>query len=731
MHATKWPRHGFGTVDFAGAACEFIAILLLHLDPLKSRCNRRFPLTPMPASRLLYGVTIFLGAFLLFMVEPMAAKQLLPALGGSSAVWLTCLVFFQVTLLLGYLYAHWLTRAAFDGLQRRTYLALLAAAAALLAAQTMHPADLGQGADHPVATIFLALTLTIGLPFLLLASTSPLLQVLLVRSEGGKIPYRLFALSNAGSLLALVAYPTLVEPNLTLKLQRALWCGGFVLYAVLCAMLAGKVRSADHTAHAETQTEATSASVAKKWLWFLLPMAAAMQLSSVTGHLTVNIAAIPLLWMLPLAVYLLSFIVAFEFPTLYRRGLVVRLLVVMLASLGYAISKTDVSLPIGVAILFFLVEAFIACLFCHAESYALRPQRADETTLFYLLIAAGGAAGTFFIGILSPLLFSANYDLAITFFVTAVLAVAVTWNDGWPQRLLWSTCSVLLLIFAIMLHIAYAREAILEVRNFYGTLRVKQSMPPPQGFTVRMLLNGAIQHGTQIFAPGLSRTPTTYYAEDSGIGLALRFCCGAGGSDGARPRNIGVVGLGTGTLAAYGKSGDRIRFYEINPQVRPIAENLFTYLRDSGAHITYADGDARASLTREAPQSFDVLAIDAFSGDAIPLHLLTTEALVLYKKHLAPNGILAFHVSNQYLDLAPEIALLATSAEMKAELVESVPDAKRGAFHSTWVLLTASPTFFAQPEIAAATQPMPTQRGLRLWTDDYSSLLPILRLGHH
>jgi hypothetical protein len=685
----------------------------------------------MPASRLLYGVTVFLGAFLLFLVEPMAAKQLLPALGGSSAVWLTCLVFFQVTLLLGYLYAHWLTRAAFDGWQRRIYLALLAIAVVLLAAQTLRHADLGQAADHPVASIFLALALTIGLPFLLLASTSPLLQVLLVRSEGGKIPYRLFALSNAGSLLALVAYPTLVEPNLTLKLQRALWCGGFGLYAVLCSMLAGNERSADHTGLAEAQTEAAPATAAKKWLWFLLPMAAAMQLSSVTGHLTVNIAAIPLLWMLPLAVYLLSFIVVFEFPTLYRRGLVVRLLVVMLASLGYAISKTDVSLPIGVAILFFLVEAFIACLFCHAESYALRPQRADETTLFYLLIAAGGAAGTFFIGILSPLIFSANYDLAITFFVTAALAVAVTWNDGWPQRLLWSTCSVLLLIFAIMLHIAYAREAILEVRNFYGTLRVKQSMPPPQGFTVRMLLNGAIQHGTQIFAPGLSRTPTTYYAEDSGIGLALRFCCGAGGSDGARPRNIGVVGLGTGTLAAYGKSGDRIRFYEINPQVRPIAENLFTYLRDSGAHITYADGDARASLTREAPQSFDVLAIDAFSGDAIPLHLLTTEALVLYRKHLAPNGILAFHVSNQYLDLVPEIALLATSAEMKAELVESAPDAKRGAFHSTWVLLTASPTFFAQPEIVAATQPMPTQRGLRLWTDDYSSLLPILQLGHH
>ena len=253
-------------------------------------------------------------------------------------------------------------------------------------------------------------------------------------------------------------------------------------------------------------------------------MAAAMQLSAVTAHLTVNIAAIPLLWMLPLAVYLLTFILAFEFPAFYRRGIVVRLLVVMLASLGYAISKTDVSLPIGVAILFFLVECFVAGLFCHAETYALRPQRSSETTLFYLLIAGGGAAGTFFIGIASPLIFSANYDLAISFLVVAALAIAVTWRDGWPQRLLWSTATVLLLVFAIMLHSAYARDAILEVRNFYGTLRVKQTITA-QADPERMLLNGTIQHGTQIFAPNLSRFPTTYYATDSGIGLALRFCC--------------------------------------------------------------------------------------------------------------------------------------------------------------------------------------------------------------
>jgi hypothetical protein len=678
----------------------------------------------MPAPRLFYGFTIFLGAFLLFLVEPMAAKQLLPALGGSSAVWLTALVFFQTTLLLGYLYAHWLTRTPAQSWRNQIYLASLAIAIVLIATQRLLPAKPSYSSDHPVTTIFIALTLTIGLPFLLLSSTSPLLQIWFLRANGGTIPYRLFALSNAGSLLALIAYPFIVEPNLTLKLQRTLWSFGFVLYAALCVVLARQARTTQQPDVSDTEPATPPTAALTKWLWFLLPMAAAMQLSAVTQHLTVNIAAIPLLWMLPLAAYLLTFILAFEFPSLYRRGIVVRLLVVMLAALGYAISKTDVSLPIGIAIIFFLAEAFLACLFCHAEACALRPHRSAETTLFYLLIAAGGAAGTFFIGILSPLIFSANYDLAISFFVTAALAVAVTWNDGWPQRLLWSTASALLLFFAIMLHTAYGHDAILEVRNFYGTLRVKQ-LPTNHGDIERMLLNGTIQHGTQLFAPGLTRTPTTYYADDSGIGLALRNCCDD------RPRNIGVIGLGTGTLATYGTAKDHIRFYEINPLVRPIAQNLFTYLRDSPAQITFADGDARTSLTRESPQNFDVLAVDAFSGDAIPLHLLTTEAITLYKKHLAPNGILAFHVSNQYLNLPPEIAQLATAANMQSKLIESQPDESLGAFRSTWVLLTTNQTFFSRPEIANAATATPTDARLRPWTDDYSTILPILQLAHH
>jgi hypothetical protein len=678
----------------------------------------------MSSSRLLYGSTVFLGAFLLFLVEPMAAKQLLPVLGGSSAVWLTCLVFFQVTLLLGYLYAHWITRCQASSWRQHVYLVTLGAAVVLLAAQRILPATLSPSSDHPVATIFSTLAYTIGLPFLLLGATSPLLQLWSLRTHGGGIPYRLFALSNAGSLLALVAYPFVVEPNITLRIQRTLWSIGFLVYAILCTIVARQARAATQTFEPQEEPITPRTPASARWLWFLLPMAAAMQLSAVTGHLTVNIAAIPLLWMLPLAVYLLTFILAFEFPNHYRRGVIVRLLVLMLASLGYAISKTDVSLPIGVAILFFLAECFLAGLFCHAETYALRPQRGSETTLFYLLIAAGGAAGTFFIGIASPLIFSANYDLAISFFVTAALAIAVTWQDGWPQRLLWSTATALLFFFAVMLRTAYARDAMVEVRNFYGSLRVKQTTTD-QADPERMLLNGTIQHGTQIFAPNLSHVPTTYYATDSGIGITLRFCC-----DG-RNRNIGVIGLGAGTLAAYGRSGDHIRFYEINPLVLPLAQNLFTYLRDSHAQITIADGDARTSLVREASQQFDVLAVDAFSGDAIPLHLLTNEAIALYKKHLAPDGILAFHVSNQYLNLAPEIAQLAIAANMQSRLIESPGYEPTGSYRSTWVLLSNSPTFFNQPGISAAAEKTPTTPRLRPWTDDYSSLLPILQLTKH
>lgn len=673
----------------------------------------------MARVRLLFGGVIFLAAFLLFLVEPMAAKQLLPALGGSAAVWITCLVFFQTALLLGYLYAHWLSTRA----QWLTHLVLLIAGVGSSAVWAVRSFDPAHGAEHPILTIFLALSVSIGVPFLMLSGTSPLLQVWWTRLTGGAVPYRFYALSNVASLLALCAYPSLIEPKLTLHAQRMVWCFGFALFAILAGVVAQTMRlaPAKNPIVPMDGSDLPRASRAHKWMWVLLPMAAAMQLSAVTSYLTANVAAIPLLWILPLAVYLLTLIVAFQFPRFLPRSILSRFLIVMLAALGYMLSNVDVSLPMRVSIIFFLVEVLVSCLFCHTEAYALRPPRPSEATLFYLLFAAGGALGAFLIGIVSPLVFTFNYDLPLTFLVTALLALAATWRSGWSQRLLWTAGSAAMLALVIMVRMAYQHDTTVAVRNFYASLRVKQDYGFP-GATLRTLLNGSIQHGTQIFGTDVQRhTPTTYYAEDSGVGLALRFCCGD------RPRKIGVVGLGAGTIAAYGRSGDRIRYYEINPQVAPIAKHVFTYLRESGAEVQIVDGDARTSLARETPQAFDILVVDAFSGDAIPLHLLTTQALGLYRRHLAPGGVLAFHISNQHVDLGPPIAQLARAAGMQARRVSSLSNDGRGEFGATWMLVSDHSEFFSNPEIAAHSTVPLVPASTPVWTDDYSSLLPYLR----
>jgi hypothetical protein len=678
----------------------------------------------MTHSRMLFGCAIFLASFLLFLAEPMAAKQLLPIFGGSAAVWITCLVFFQTALLCAYLYAHWLAQPRSTESSRwNLHLVLLLIAAASATIWTLRKIGHGSGLNHPFLAIFAALGASIGVPFLVLGASSPLFQVWLSQLENGSVPYRFFALSNLASLLALGLYPTLIEPHFALRTQRLIWCSGFLVFAVLSGMLTWKTRASTQTSKTEEVQDETAippAPLMHKLLWLLLPMAASMQLSAVTSHLTENIAAIPLLWILPLAVYLITLILAFQFPKLLPRSILTRLLVVMLAGLGYMLTKPDGSLPLRISILFFLLELFLAGLFLHSEAYALRPARRSETTLFYLLFAAGGALGSFLIGIASPLLFSFNYDLALSFCATALFALAVLWPTGWGQRLLWSSASVLMLVLVFMLQNAYRRNTPVAVRNFYGGLRVKQTIAYPAAVT-RTLSNGTIQHGTQIFTDELRKTPTTYYAEDSGIGLSLRWCCQN------KPRNIGVVGLGAGTLAAYGQPGDKITFYEINPAVEPIARNLFTYIRESGAQISIVNGDARSSLTQQTPQRFDVLVIDAFSGDAIPLHLLTTEALDLYRRHLAPNAILAFHISNQHIDLEPEVALLAQAAGMKAMRVSTPANDNLGEFSATWMLLTNSPAFFNEPEVFNHASKPTLDPKARVWTDDYSSLLPILR----
>jgi SAM-dependent methyltransferase len=688
---------------------------------------------PLPA---LAATVTFLSAFLLFLVEPIAARQLLPLFGGSAAVWITCLVFFQCALLAGYLYAHLLATRLAPPAQAATHVVALAAAALGLAIPgkpDFGRPDFEAIASHPILSLLWLLAATIGVPFLVLAATSPLLQAWRTGGDGAsRPPWWLYALSNGGSLLALLLYPTLVETNLPLPAQATLWRAGFCLFAVLCGGLAlhrrravapdeGRVPAAPLDAKTAAKPPATTAA-----LWILLPACASMMLCAVTGHLGENVAAIPLLWILPLAVYLLSFVVAFASARAWPRFLSVRMLALTLATLAYLLDTSRSSLPLAISLPVYTAALFFACLYCHAEVYRLRPSGA-ALTRFYLLLSLGAALGAVWVGVVAPNLFHANHDLAIAATLLAATALAASWRSGWAVRLLWAAAAVALVYVGFAQAKVLGEDTLVQLRGFYGSLRVTETHLPPEAETTRTLYHGRIQHGTQLFGNGLRTQPSSYYARASGVGLALDLCClGANGEPG--PRRIGVVGLGTGTIAAYGRSGDEITFYEIDPLVERLARALFTYLRDSKATVRVMTGDARLSIVTDATAPpYDVLVLDAFSGDAIPLHLLTAQAIALYRRHLRPNGVLVIHISSQYVDLAPELALQARHAGLRAALVHSDPDEARGLFAADWVLMTADPELLSRPEIANAAQPLRELPGLRLWTDDYSSLLPLLK----
>lgn len=682
-----------------------------------------------PPVKTAYALAITLSAVLLFSVEPIATRALLPVLGGSAAVWITALAFFQLTLFLGYAYSHGLSTA---GVRARPvialHLALLALATLLLWLPGQFSASVWAG-RYPQWTAFAQLARLVGLPFFVLSSTAPLLQVWYARRERTAVPYRLFALSNFASLATLLAYPLLIEPHLGLRRQIAVWRAGFVLYAVLLAWLTLRMRSAQPALLSPPPAPRATHLVRPWALWLALPAVASLQLAAVTEHLTQNVAAMPLLWMLPLAAYLLSFVVAFEFPRLYNRSFTMRLLAVLLLALGYFLAQAGATVPLSLSVPLFTAELFLACWFCHAELFQLRPSHAADSSMYYVSIAGGGALGTLAVAILSPLLTDANFDLPFAFLLTAALALWISWREGWPYRLLWGIGALLGVVLLAVLHAASLHDSLFRSRNFYGSLRVSQSQYPPQAFLSRSLYNGTIQHGMQWFSTDFLHTPLTYYAPDSGVGLALTHCCAGG-----QPRHIGVIGLGAGTLAAYGRPGDTLRFYEINPAVIDVAGTLFTYTRGTSATLSVVPGDARLSLAAEhGGPLYDVLVIDAFSGDSIPVHLLTREALALYRRHLTPGGILAFHISNQYLDLAPVLARLAQPRMMDSDPglhaleIDSAPDAARGEALASWVLLTADPGILQQPALANAGHAIHVQTNVRSWTDDNYSLLPILR----
>jgi spermidine synthase len=697
----------------------------------------------MPLVTILYSTAIFLGAFLLFLVEPIAAKRLLPLLGGSSAVWVTCLVFFQSALLLGYLGAHWLATRFRSGAQALIYCGLLLAGLGQ-AVFSLH-SELRASTLHPAVSVFALLATLIGFPFVVLSSTNPLLQSWYVREMAtaeGKypLPYRLFALSNFGSLLALVLYPWLIEPRYSLHTQSTVWLAGFALFAVASLAIAWRSRRAvDHASLSEDSSTGDSLAAPTagvRVLWFLLPAAASLLLCAVTNYLSQNIAAIPLLWILPLTAYLVSFIWAFAGARYYWRRTMQCLLAVALGAVAFEISSSlslssalwnkiwskQLTLPIQWSIGLYCGALLLACLVCHAELYRLRPS-ARYATNYYLSLSGGGALGAVLVGVVAPLVFRGNYELAWGLVAAAAVIHAATWKMGRPWWLLWLGATGAMIVLAVLQMRSFRQDTIAQVRNFYGSLRVIQDFEPPAVVYSRTLIHGTIQHGKQVFTDELRKTPTTYYGHKSGVGLALDLCCGE------RPKRVGVIGLGTGTLAAYGRTGDVFRFYDINPQVPILAGSLFTYLRESQAKIELVMGDARLSLAAEPPQHYDVLVIDAFSGDAIPVHLITAEAVELYRRHLNRGGIIAFHVSNKFLDLAPVVAQQAEHAGLKCALISSQGDDDAEVYSADWVLVTADEDILDREEVADAASEIENIPGLRLWTDDYNSLLPVLKKG--
>ena len=671
--------------------------------------------TPGAARLGLHACTIFVSAFLLFQVEPVIAKIILPWFGGSAAVWTTCLLFFQLTLLLGYLYAHWTTERCRPRAQAWIHAGLLGAS---LLALPVLPGDgwRPSGTGNPILEILALLAATVGLPYFMLSTTGPLVQAWFARRHPGAAPYRLYALSNIASMLALLSYPVLVEPLVATRAQARLWSWAYLVFA---ALVLGAALRGPGEARPDPGGPAPPAPGPATWaLWALLPACASALLMAVTNHLTQNVAAIPFLWVLPLCLYLLTFIVCFDREAWYRPILFMALTAAAAGGMAYALVDFE-NLAIRPTLALFLAGLLFGYMVCHGELVRLKPHP-RHLTAFYLMIALGGALGGLFVGVAAPTLFNGAYELPVALCACCILAAARWWSLGLRPWLRWAGPVAAAAVTAALAWgvRAYIQDYRVLARNFYGGLRVMDTTQ--EGLPVRRLMNGAIDHGEQYLDPEYRRQATTYYGWDSGIGLALRSL--------ERPGlRAGFIGLGAGTLATYGRPGDTFRFYEINPLVLRLARTEFTFLRDSPAAVTCVLGDARLSLMREAPQQFDLLAVDAFSGDAIPVHLLTREAFELYFRHLRPDGLLAVHISNRYLDLGPVVERAAAALGKATLRVETGDDEANDICGATWVLVAGQPGLLQAHVLKGAGTPLNPQLGFRGWTDDYSNLFRVLK----
>lgn len=689
-----------------------------------------------------YAVTVFLGAFLLFQVQPIIAKYLLPWFGGVPSVWTTCMLCFQGLLLAGYGYAHVLASRMTPRTQRRVHAAALGASLLLLAflawrwgSPILPAADWKpQDAALPAVRLLLLLLMSVGLPFVMLSTTGPLLQAQFSRRYPGRSPYWLYTLSNAGSLAALLSYPFVVEPLLTLAAQAWLWAAGYVIFAAGCAVCGWRKAGAQEAApRGEPAPAAARPPLRHYGLWAGLALAACLMLLATTNRITQEIAVIPFLWLLPLSLYLLSFILCFSGERWYpRHGFLAAFgLAMLLASWSL---REEVALSVRLQIPAASVILFVCCMVAHGELYRLKPAP-RYLTAYYGMIALGGALGGVLVGVLAPWLFRGLWEYHVGLFVCCAVVLLALGADpvSWSRRLRWHrwATEALFCLFAIFL-MGQVQEAgdglAYAARNFYGTVRVREHRKSEPRERFCTLLNNATVHGLQFTDPAKRFLPVSYYCPESGIG---RVFADPPGPLKDRPMAVGVAGLGVGMVGAYAREGDRLRFYEINPLVIGLARGeggYFDYLAASQGEVEIVPGDARLSMEREIRQSappLDVLVVDVFNGDSIPVHLLTREAWEIYLRRLRPEGLLILHISNRCLDLWPVTRRLAGHFGLDAVLIRN-PLVKEKHYHTAyWVIASRDTAYIARLRQLDTALNRPPRRA-SLWTDQFSNLLEAL-----
>jgi SAM-dependent methyltransferase len=669
---------------------------------------------------------ILLGAFLLFQVQPLIAKRILPWFGGSAAVWTACLLCFQTLLLAGYGYAHLLQKLP-ARIQAQVHAGLLLLSLLRL---PIIPGDIWKpvsASADPTFRILGLLLSTMGLPYLMLSTTSPLLQAWIARRKEGWQPYRLFALSNAGSLLALLSYPVLVEPFLSLRFQAWAWSIAYGVFTLGAAWVAWTSRELpllpDIQESIEDDRGAPGAGL--HLFWVLLAFAPCLLLIAGTAHLCTNVAPIPFLWVAPLALYLLSFILCFDHPRWRIRSLWVALLVPALGGTALLTLPRFRLAPVLLQITIVLVAILAASMICHGE-LAKRKPASRHLTVFYFDLALGGALAGLFAGLAAPRLFTSLLELPLALLLVSLLALGAWLADreaggGRAGRLLGA--AFLGFLTAVMAgvfmegHRMEGEDLVACGRNFYGTLRVRDR--EEHGHRIRLLLHGNINHGGCFLEPARHQEPFGYYSSASGIGMAISALHTQGSL------RVGVLGLGSGNLLCYAQPQDHWTVYEINPLVVDFAQTWFDNLDRVKPELVM--GDARLSLEQDSvPRNFDLLVMDAFSSDAIPVHLLTAEAFAQYRRHLRPGGVLAIHISNRYLDLAPVLQTEAAAGGWHARRVRNLADPAKLTYTTDWVLLSMDEAFFRGPFMngtSALQSPLLTRR----WTDDFSNLYRLLK----